>query len=74
VDGGLQEDTQPGGDLYRTLLQQAEDVTFNVSTWAGGNEEQEQRMLQEAEGMLQVCIQVWHGCGDVIAVTHARTA
>lgn len=60
---GFQGDPQAGGDLYRTLLQQAEEVTFNVGTWAAGSEEQEQRMLQEAEGMLQVCIQVWQGGG-----------
>lgn len=44
------------GDLYSSLLQQAEEITFNISPaaeqWA------ERRMLQEAERMLEICIQV----------------
>lgn len=48
---------EDSSDMYTSLLQQAEDITFNISP-AAEQQWAEMRLLQDAERMLVMCIQV----------------
>jgi hypothetical protein len=48
---------EDSSDMYNSLLSKAEDITFNISP-AAEQQWAEMRLLQDAERMLVMCIQV----------------
>jgi hypothetical protein len=54
---------EDSSDMYSSLLSEAEDITFNISP-AAEQQRAEMRLLQDAEHMLMMCIQVGRRLAD----------